>query len=106
MTSNYLTVYYSIQMTDSFPVQPLSINSAAEKEQAVACSKQQVALTVGSIKIVLLVCDDLTDSQIYGQVKLLKEIHQGAHPNFPRSCYWEESPSEPSEEDDGNEDDE
>jgi hypothetical protein len=92
MTSTDVTVYYSSQMVDSFPVQPLPINSAAEKERAVAYSKQRVEVMVGRITMVLLVCDDLTDSQVYGQVKFLKEIAQGVHPNYPRSRYWEDSP--------------
>lgn len=94
MDSNELTVvYYSLQRgPGSFRDQiiPSPIHSADEKQMAMEECGQQVELTWGDLKIVLLVCgDDIPDDQVYAWLNWLKMAEVGMQPGFVRSRYSE-----------------
>lgn len=83
-------VYYSLQRVGSFGVVPSPINRRWEKEAAERTAKQTVAITVGDLQIVVLVCgDDITDPEIYEQINFLKRAAIGFVPGFQKSDYSE-----------------
>jgi hypothetical protein len=78
MNETTITVYYSIQnVGGSFGVQPSPINSADEKAIAEGEAQQTVTVTEGDLKIVVFVCGDIADDEIYRQVNQIKRIATG-----------------------------
>lgn len=83
-------VYYSLQRVGSFGVVPSPINRRWEKEAAEKEASQTVAVTMGDLQIVVLVCgDDITDPEIYEQINFLKRAAIGFVPGFHKSDYSE-----------------
>lgn len=83
-------VYYSLQRVGSFGVVPSPINRRWEKEAAEREARQTVAVTIGDLQIVVLVCgDDITDPEIYEQINFLKRAAMGFVPGFQKSDYSE-----------------
>jgi hypothetical protein len=59
---------------------------------ALAQARQQVEVTTGDLKIVVLVCDDLTDVEIHQQINFLKTAALGLDgTEFQKSRYWEDA---------------
>lgn len=83
-------VYYSLQRVGSFGVVPSPINRRREKKAAESEARQTVAVTMGDLQIVVLVCgDDITDPEIYEQINFLKRAAIGFVPGFHQSEYSE-----------------
>lgn len=92
MSDPITTVFYSIQRVGSFGVLPSPINSPQEKAMAEAEAKQTIVVTWGDLKIVVFVCGDIADDEVYRQVNGIKQIVIGQIPpemRLARSRYSE-----------------